>query len=266
MVMIRIMDIIILSITTTIITIAIIIIIVPTLTMCEISYHRHPYYGNTKNDHHIRKLRLGIILPNNNSLPYSYSKVLPAIKVAIDKIKEEGDRGPLPNWEISTIYRDSECSSLYGPLAAFEMQYKGLADVFFGPVCTYVLAPVARYATVWQVPILSSSGQNDNFDAKHPQYKYLTRMNGSYTQIGHIFTKILAKFGWKIIGLLFHNYDDRQRGNSPCHFNMAAVFSAVGKTPPHKSFDENNSSVSYKSLLLSVTKNSRSKYVMFIIF
>ncbi|GIY94967.1 atrial natriuretic peptide receptor 3 [Caerostris extrusa] len=77
---------------------------------------------------------------------------------------------------------------------SFLLYDSGLADIFLGPLCPYVLAPVARYTSVWGLPILTAGGQNDNFDHKEPHYKLLTRMNGSYSQIGTIVLQVLAKF------------------------------------------------------------------------
>jgi hypothetical protein len=37
-------------------------------------------------------------------------------------------------------------------------------DVFMGPVCPYVLAPVARYsATGWNIPVISTGGMEIAF-------------------------------------------------------------------------------------------------------
>ncbi len=37
-------------------------------------------------------------------------------------------------------------------------------DVFLGPVCPYVLAPVARYsATGWNIPVISTGGMEIAF-------------------------------------------------------------------------------------------------------
>jgi len=82
-----------------------------------------------------------------------------------------------------------------------------LAGVFLGPVCDYVIAPVARYAGVWGVPVITAGGQADAFHHKTPgQYSSLTRMTGSYSAIGHALKSILNKFGWSVAGLLYHNH------------------------------------------------------------
>ena len=36
-------------------------------------------------------------------------------------------------------------------------------DVFVGPVCPYVLAPVVRYAGFWDIPVISTGGMEVAF-------------------------------------------------------------------------------------------------------
>ena len=61
--------------------------------------------------------------------------VLPAVVLAAEE---------LSNWSWVILVGDTECSSTQGPLHAVEMFYKRKPDVFLGPVCPYVLAPVVR--------------------------------------------------------------------------------------------------------------------------
>ncbi|GFS48878.1 atrial natriuretic peptide receptor 3 [Trichonephila inaurata madagascariensis] len=149
-------------------------------------------------------VRLAVLAPDDDSLPFSLHKILPAILYAVRTLLRQGGR------PMEVLYRDTQCSSTYGPLAAFSLYNAGLADILLGPLCPYVLAPVARYSSVWGLPILTAGGQNDNFDHKEPHYKLLTRMNGSYSQIGTIVLQVLAKFNWKVVALLFHNYEDER--------------------------------------------------------
>lgn len=62
--------------------------------------------------------------------------------------------------------RDTGSSSTIGPMAAFDLYNRHEADVFLGPIADYVLAPVARYASVWGTPILTTGGLAGAFDNK----------------------------------------------------------------------------------------------------
>ncbi|XP_022253388.1 atrial natriuretic peptide receptor 3-like, partial [Limulus polyphemus] len=178
-----------------------------------------------------------VLAPNNDTLPYSLHKVVPGVLYAIQTLKKKG----LDNFGgrlIQPIYKDTLCSSTAGPLAAFDFYVSGVADAFLGPLCTYVLAPVARYSAAWNLPLLTVGGQNNNFDAKNPHYRLTTRMNGSFSQIGELFLKLLRKFHWKTVALLFHDFRDQSLGHSNCFFILGAVFTALGRQSFHEAFDE----------------------------
>jgi atrial natriuretic peptide clearance receptor, putative (fragment) len=157
------------------------------------------------------------------------------------------------------VYQDTFCSSTIGPLSAVDFYMEGTADIFFGPLCPYVLAPVARYSAAWDIPLVTAAGQIDNFDYKFPQYRLLTRMNGSYSQIGIILLEILRKFHWKVLGMLFHNFYNRNKGHSSCFFTLSAVFATLGTRPFHLSFDETDPKTDYTHILKELSRNTRSK-------
>lgn len=208
-----------------------------------------------------RNLTIAVLAPQNDSLPYALNKILPAIIYAASSIKVDPRFSAIANWTIDVLHQDTGCSSAQGPLAAFDFYSEGAADVFLGPLCPYVLAPVARYSTVWDIPILTSAGQIDNFDTKLPNYRLLTRMNGAYSQVGNILLQILQKFDWHVVGLLYHNFEDRTKGNSNCFFTLAAVFSKLGTRPYHRGFDEMSPRVDYKALLQEISLSARSEYM-----
>lgn len=135
------------------------------------------------------------------------------------------------------------------------------ADAFLGPVCDYVIAPVARYAGVWHIPVLTAGAQADAFRHKDEHYPTLTRMMGSHRLVGEALRHILRRFGWKIVGLLYHNHGvASSKGNSECHFTLGAVFTALNQ-PVHKSFNQETTTVEdYRNLLTFVSKSARSKF------
>ncbi|XP_076366600.1 atrial natriuretic peptide receptor 1-like isoform X6 [Tachypleus tridentatus] len=202
-----------------------------------------------------RPLNLVVLAPQNNTLPYSLHKVLPSIMYAAKTVEDEGILGG----RVIRVYsRNTKCSSTYGPLAAFDMYYNRMVDVFLGPLCPYALAPVARYTTVWEIPVISAGGQIDSFDYKAKYYSLLTRMNGSYSQIGQIFQMMLLTFSWRIVAFLYHNYVDRSRGKSNCAFTLGAVSHALDKQDYHeRDFDETLPDVSFHEFLDDVSKHAR---------
>lgn len=146
---------------------------------------------------------------------------------------------------------------LKGPLLFFLSP----TDAFLGPVCDYVIAPIARYAGSWKIPVLTAAALAENFQFKPLYYQTLTRMMGSYKLVGETLKQILHVFGWRIVGFLFHNFDmTSSKGNSMCYFTLSAVYTAMNKTPVHKTFDEDKATLTkLKESLLFVTKSARSK-------
>lgn len=69
-----------------------------------------------------RELFFGLLLPSNMPDRGGGPAVLPAMELAVNKVTTPG--GILGGWDITMEYRDTQCSSVYGPLAAFELYTK----------------------------------------------------------------------------------------------------------------------------------------------
>ena len=145
-------------------------------------------------------IRIVVLAPLNSTEEYSLLKIMPSILAAVRSIRTEASRtnGKLyRGWEKGAVidFVDTKCSSAIGPMIAFDYFIRGKVDVFLGPVCPYVLAPVARYTSFWDVPHLTSSGQVTLFDEKNSTFRILTRMNGSFSRMGQFFHQVSFNFG-----------------------------------------------------------------------
>lgn len=184
--------------------------------------HRHSHWNDTcpispedgqhSGKQHIRPIRIVVLAPYQSNEEYSLHQIMPSIVAAVRGIEEEAKRTNgkkyQGGWEhgAQIDFVDTKCSSAIGPLAAFEYFIRGKVDVFLGPVCPYVLAPVARYTSYWDVPHLTSSGQVTMFDDKNTTFRILTRMNGSFSRMGQFFNQVnfLYNFKKKKIPSLIH--------------------------------------------------------------
>ncbi|GBM85310.1 hypothetical protein AVEN_95932-1 [Araneus ventricosus] len=198
-------------------------------------------------------IKLVVLAPENETLPYALHKIVPAVIYAVQTIANENRQ------KMEVIYRDTQCSSTHGPIHALELYYSGLVDVFLGPVCSYVLAPVARYSCVWDTPLLTAAGRSDFFDEKKFPYSMITRMNGSFSQVAQFFLKLLKKFGWKVVALLYHNVQDTALGHSDCHFALAALYASLGKKSFYMDFDETHPTADYVEMMKKMSLNARGK-------
>lgn len=70
-------------------------------------------------------VKLAVIAPADPHHEQSLPRVLPAVHMAVKFVSSP--RGPLPGWNIEVDYRDSRCSSTYGPLAAFDFHFNRTA-------------------------------------------------------------------------------------------------------------------------------------------
>ncbi|KAL0868345.1 hypothetical protein ABMA27_007864 [Loxostege sticticalis] len=230
----------------------------------------NPYYVKKTNfnlrperhEFHRKIVKLGVLLPADVNQVFSLVKVLPILEMAVKAVTKED--GILPKWKILVDYRDTGCSSVEGPLAAFEFYVNGSADAFIGPGCEYVIAPVARYAGQWGIPVLTAGAQAQAFTYKDPSYATLTRMMGSYLQAGIAIRKVFEEFNWRRLAMLYHNNDpSKGQGNSPCFLTLSAIFSVMTKkgdenSIPNIPFDETNTtSTKLKQLLQKLSLNTR---------
>lgn len=118
------------------------------------------------------QIHLAVLLPSRTVDEMSerstqiLATTLPVIEIAIAAVKE---KKILEGYELVIHHRDTQCSSTYGPMAAFDLYNRHEADVFLGPICDYVVAPVARYAGVWELPVLTTGGLAAAFNHKVKQ-------------------------------------------------------------------------------------------------
>lgn len=157
-------------------------------------------------------LTIGLILPEDNTYEFSITKVLPAIEYGLDKVK-----GSLSNRNITinVITRDSQHSDILGPLAAIDV-YKSV-DIFFGPVYNFAVAPIARYAPYWDVPIITAGAPDVQFKHKATEYKQLTRIGAIYETATKLLKALNEEYGWQRFGLLYHSFTDTSKPKSKCY-------------------------------------------------
>lgn len=214
-------------------------------------------------------IKLGVILPQQNDLPWSLRQTMPAIQYAVDNISNRTDL--LQGYTVKVHQGDSQCSDTYGPLVAIDMYLRRLAHVFIGPACDYAVAPVARFSPHWNIPVLTGGALVQAFHNKR-SYSQLTRMTGSYSKLGQFFWELLREFNWAVTGLIYHgNSGDSQAGKSKCYFVMEAIYlnlqnhyksMGIDREVWYKSFNENSPPNSYNmtNILKEASLHSRRKH------
>ncbi|XP_048750952.1 atrial natriuretic peptide receptor 1-like isoform X6 [Ostrea edulis] len=204
-------------------------------------------------------VKLAVLLPEQGKFPFVKYKVLPAIEIAVKKV-ESGQF--LPNHNITINYKDDECSETMGPLRAIDLYVAKEVDVYLGPCCDFAVAPVARFAPYWNIPVISAGAFVQAFSDKKNEYKSLTRMLTTYGKVAEVVFEITQTFNWTTVGLLFHdNVVNRERSKSTEFFTMEAIFHKFKSNvsePWYKMFDEGvKGSYNLQALLEDAAKNTR---------
>ena len=174
-----------------------------------------------------QKVRIAAILPNDNSRMFSITKSSPAIQIGIERVQK---LNILPNHDLSVKYADSKCSVKEGPLAAFNFYVDKEADIFFGPVCDYALAPVARYAyDPWDIPIISTGGFAHDFTVKSTDitnidtFPTLTRVHLTFDSLGEFITTTLKNYKWRSIKVVYQTDGHSSVAYRFCYLAISAL-------------------------------------------
>ncbi len=189
-------------------------------------------------------VKLGVILPFEPKYPWALSKTLPAIEYAMQGINNNSDL--LTSQVLRITIGDSRCSNIEGPLVAIDMYVKRLAHVFVGPACDYSVAPIARFSSHWNIPLITGGAPVQAFEDK-TQYSLLTRIYGSYAKLGHVFLVIFKKFKFIRAALIYADNLGKRAGfgKTHCYFVMESVFLKLNK--PYKAVFGNHTDLWYKA-------------------
>nr|XP_033789146.1 atrial natriuretic peptide receptor 3 isoform X1 [Geotrypetes seraphini] len=176
-----------------------------------------------------------VLLPKDNVYMFSLARVKPAIDYALHTLKENGT--PWSGFSFKVHYEDSECGNraLFTLMDLAVQQRK--PDVILGPVCEYAAASVARMASYWDIPVLSSGALATGFMPKSSEYSHLTRVSPAYSKMGEMFLAMFRYHLWNRAALVYS--DDKLERN--CFFTIEGVervFHEEGFHMSYYSFDE----------------------------
>lgn len=135
--------------------------------------------------------------------PYHLQMVVPAMRIALEKVKNT--TLVVPN-NISLIVDDTECWLNTAQFAAIDMMYIHKVMAFFGPVCEYALAPVGRFSTRWNLPLITAGGQASGYD-DFDQYKLITNLRPPHRKLAHFVAALWKIYEWKRGVIVFHDGD-----------------------------------------------------------
>ncbi|XP_076470849.1 atrial natriuretic peptide receptor 3-like [Babylonia areolata] len=170
-------------------------------------------------------LHVAVFAPYLHRFIFTIERVLPAVHVAEDYIKE---RGLLSGYRFHWLPGDSRCNSRDAAMHAFDAVTRYKVALFLGPVCDFSLAPVARYAPYWNIPIIGPGGFAHNFGEKlkgseGAEYPLLTRMGTTFNSMALTFIDFFRHFGWGKVRILYDSHTRNEIVPRFCHLAGGAL-------------------------------------------
>lgn len=181
--------------------------------------------GEQYNELYFVVLATGSVKSNENDC--ILLKLLSTMELAIKHIQSLKFSGT--NIDITLISRNTFCSSTYGSIGFFEIysNFKNRINAIWGLPCDYVLAPISRHASVWEIPILSTSGRSRAFDDKEFTYSTLTRLMGGVGAMAESMKGLINHFNWTKSAFIVQNSDE-DVGNSVCFLCVVSIDEKIG--------------------------------------
>ncbi|ETN60843.1 hypothetical protein AND_007514 [Anopheles darlingi] len=238
---------------------------------------------------HGKFIKFAILLPEKPSKARDVrilSTVLPVIEMATKVVTDPG--GLLAGFRIEIDHRDTQCSSTFGALGAFDMFLKRKPAVVYlwhgeanDPFLSYIskndrvfLTKSAKtkseivrspvYGAVWGIPLITSGGLTEAFSLKQHGYSTLTRLMGNYHEFGAMMRDIHRHYQWTAgsAAYLYHEWDEKLgRGFTDCSMAINSINRAIGgNQTTSDTFDEETAKYAdYLRLLRRIEKRARSK-------
>ncbi|NXA71210.1 ANPRA protein, partial [Mohoua ochrocephala] len=171
-------------------------------------------------------LTLAVVLPQHNlTYPWAWPRVGPAVRLAAAAVNSRPDL--LPGFTLGWVFGDSEdrhgvCSEMAAPLVAVDLRLAHHPAAFLGPGCVYSAAPVARFTSHWQLPLVTAGAEAHGFDDKSEEFGLTTRAGPSHRKLGELGVQLHRRFNWTRRALLV--YWDERVDDRPYYFAAEGLY------------------------------------------
>ncbi|KAL4216487.1 hypothetical protein ACF0H5_024210 [Mactra antiquata] len=186
-----------------------------------------------------KEVKIAVLLPFNEARMFSLQKVRPAIEYAIDDVHNETDY--VKDIEFKVTYKDTNCKAPDGMKAAVMdvYDYDRPPNVFFGPVCDYTLAPVARQVLFWNIPLISVGAFSRDFTDYHStEYRLLTRVGPmTFDSMCDTYLKIIKFHNWNKFIVIYDKEGQNDKMDGFCHLATSSLHFATTDQAPNVSQD-----------------------------
>lgn len=168
-------------------------------------------------------ITVAVLLPDNLKYPWALPRVLPAIRMAQEKIQTsrllKGHTINLLNF--STEDSSGSCSENVAQIIAVDTQLHNKSDAFIGPGCAYSVASVGRFASHWKLPLITAGGLAYGFD-RGEEFKTIVRTGPTTTKLGDFIRYLHAHFNWTSRALMI--FHDLKQDDRPHYFLSEGIY------------------------------------------
>ncbi|XP_030606341.1 atrial natriuretic peptide receptor 1-like isoform X2 [Archocentrus centrarchus] len=206
---------------------------------------------------HHQNITLAVILPQNNTkYPWAWPRVGPAVIRAIRNIN--ADPTLLPNCHLMYFFKNSEnndgmCSESVAPLMAVDLKLAHDPWAFIGPGCSYSSAPVGRFTTHWDIPMVTAGAPAVAFS--DGTYPFLTNTGPTHKNLGRFAFRICEHFGWRERVMLV--FSDNKVDDRPCYFTIEGLYSELTNITVERAFNEDQPAFSYSHIISDIKDAGR---------
>ena len=168
-------------------------------------------------------VNIAAILPEDDRRMFSMKHAAPAIEYAIEHLKNNTDL--LQGHTFKVRYGDTNCSPGLGMNEAYQFYIKNKVDVFLGPVCDFVLAPVARQTKFWNIPLLSVGAFAKQFnDSRLDEFRLLSRVGPlNFNSMSNAYLDMVKYFNWNKFKIIFEELGQDEYMEGMCYFAASAI-------------------------------------------
>lgn len=175
---------------------------------------------------------ISAVLPADARRLFSIDRVRPAADIAVETVQKLGILTGKHSLRIR--YKDSECSEAAGMNEAINFYVEGRTNAFFGPVCDYAAAPVARQTSFWNLPMVSVGAMAVDFGKRRDEvYPMLTRAGpADLLSLASALRCMARRYDWNKVKILYQRNGQGNIVNAFCHLTSEALVYGRRKDDP----------------------------------
>jgi len=199
-----------------------------------------------------KPINLAVLLPIADvRRPFAAVRLRPAMDLAVSRVSTFFRR------RLRVSYRDSNCSEIYGINEAFNYFMRGPPNVYFGPICDWAVAPVARQSYFWDIPVVSVGALAIDFLLRRRvSYPLLTRAGPANLHgLANAILEAMHGYVWRRVKLLYERQAMADVIPPFCHLASEAIIYLLESQrvvrKDHYKFDPDSSKINFEEVLVN---------------